>query len=155
MLNGPLGQFIPFVPGAPIDGQPELHVLVLALLQIRHHLLSSSKAHQCHTGPLNVHPQRQSRSPEHLNDVSKVFPFDVVVCFDENLSQDGLANGIIFGVELVKAVKGVTVLKKWVLKHFDRIMTSLWSALTACMSRVSTLRSNAVRFMLSNTSMSV
>lgn len=93
--------------------------------------------------------------------MSKVFPFDVVVCFDENLSQDGLAYGIVFGVELVKAVKGVAVLEKQESKHFDRIKTfesappPPWSALTACMSRVSTLRSNAVRFMLSNTSMSV
>lgn len=59
-----------------------------------------------------MHQQQQLRSPEHLNDVSEVFPFNVVVCFDENLSQDGLADGIIFGVELVKAVKGVAVLKK-------------------------------------------
>lgn len=124
MLNGPISQFVPFVPAAPVDGQPELHVLVLALLQICHHLLSSSKAHQCHTGPVSVHQQPQLCSPEHLNDVGKVFPFDVVVCFDENLSQDGLADGIIFGVELVKAVKGVTVLKKMVLKQFDRMITS-------------------------------
>lgn len=32
MFNSPLGQFVPFVSAAPVDGQPELHVLVLALL---------------------------------------------------------------------------------------------------------------------------
>lgn len=63
-----------------------------------------------------MHQQPHLCSPEHLNDVSKVFPFDVVVCFDENLSQDGLADGIIFGVKLVKAVKGVAVLKKMGVK---------------------------------------
>lgn len=124
MLNSPLSQFVPFVPAAPVDGQPKLHVLVLALLQIRHHLLSSSKAHQCPTGPVHLHQQRLLCSPEHLNDVSEVFPFDVVVGFDENLSQDGLANRIILSVELVKAVKSVAVLKKMVLKQFDRIITA-------------------------------
>lgn len=121
MLNGPLSQFVPFVPAAPVDGQPELHVLVLALLQVRHHLLSSSKARQRGTAPLRGHRQQQLGSPEHLNDVSEVFPFDVVVCFDENLSQDGLAYGIVFGVELVKAVKGVAVLEKQESKHLDKI----------------------------------
>ena len=49
---------------------------------------------------------------EHLNNVAKVFPLNVVVCFDEDLSQDGLADGVVFGIELVKAVKSVTVLQK-------------------------------------------
>lgn len=39
MFDGPLGQFVPFVPGAPVDGEPQLHVLVLALLQVCDHLL--------------------------------------------------------------------------------------------------------------------
>lgn len=124
MLDGPLSQFVPFVPAAAVDGQPELHVLVLALLQVGHHLLSSSTARQRGTAPLRVHQQQQARSPEHLNDVSKVFPFDVVVRFDEDLSQDGLAYGIVFGVELVKAVKGVAVLEKQESTHFDRTITS-------------------------------
>lgn len=107
----------------------------------------------------------------HLDNVTKVFPLNVVVCFDEDLSQDGLANRIVFGIELVKAVKGVAVLGKelercvkllsGVSLEFDdfsfrtRQHRLFLPSLTACMSRVSTLRSKAVRFMLSNTSISV
>lgn len=42
MFYSPLGQFVPLVPAASVNGQPELHVLVLALLQVCHHLLKSS-----------------------------------------------------------------------------------------------------------------
>ena len=59
--------------------------------------------------------------------MTKVFPLDVVVCFDEDLSQDGLANGIIFGIELVKAVESVTVLQEE-LKHCDSNNLSLTDA---------------------------
>lgn len=48
---------------------------------------------------------------EHLNNVTKIFPLNVVVRFDEDLSQDGLANGIIFGIEFVKSVESVTILQ--------------------------------------------
>lgn len=58
---------------------------------------------------------------EHLNYVTKVFPLDVVVCFDEDLSQDGLADGIVFGIELVKAMKSVTVLQEK-LKHYVTVI---------------------------------
>lgn len=40
----------------------------------------------------------------------KVFSFDVVVGLDEDLSENGLADRIVFGVELVKPMEGVTVL---------------------------------------------
>lgn len=40
----------------------------------------------------------------------KIFPFDVVVCLDEDLSEDGFSDGVVFGVELVKPMKCVTVL---------------------------------------------
>lgn len=43
--------------------------------------------------------------------MTKVFPFDVVVSFNEDLSQDGLADGVVLGIELVKSMKGVTVLQ--------------------------------------------
>lgn len=46
----------------------------------------------------------------HLDDVGKVFPFDVVVSLDEDLSEDGFSNGVVFGVELVKPMEGVTIL---------------------------------------------
>lgn len=53
---------------------------------------------------------------QHLNNVTKVFPLNVVVCLDEDFSQNGLTNGIVFGIELVKAMESVSVLQK-VLKH--------------------------------------
>lgn len=40
----------------------------------------------------------------------KVFPFDVVVRLDEDLSEDGLSYWVVLGVELVKPVEGVAVL---------------------------------------------
>lgn len=109
--------------------------------------------------------------------MTKVFPLNVVVRFDEDLSQDGLSYGIVFGVELVKAMESVAVLQKdsnnlsltdavvWLNQYLSFqhqgtfidcfFISSSWALLTACMSRVSTLRSKAVRFMVSNTSMSV
>lgn len=36
----------------------------------------------------------------------------MVVCFDEDLSEDGLADGIVLGVELVEAVESVPVLQR-------------------------------------------
>lgn len=44
--------------------------------------------------------------------MAEVFPVDVVVSFDEDLSQDGFSDGIVFGVELVEAVEGVPVLRR-------------------------------------------
>lgn len=41
MFDGPLSQVIPFVSGAAVDGQAQLGVLVLALLQVKHHLLDT------------------------------------------------------------------------------------------------------------------
>lgn len=42
----------------------------------------------------------------------KVFSFNVVVGFDEDLSENRLSNRVVFGVELVKPMEGVTVLKR-------------------------------------------
>ena len=47
----------------------------------------------------------------YLNDVGKVLPLNVVVGLNEDFTQDGLSDGVVFGVELVKAVEGVTVLR--------------------------------------------
>ena len=47
----------------------------------------------------------------YLDDVGKVFPFNVVVRLDEDLPQDGLSDGVVFGVELVEAVERVSVLR--------------------------------------------
>lgn len=43
VFNGPLSQLVPFVPGAAVDGQTELGVLVLTLLQVKHHLLNTHR----------------------------------------------------------------------------------------------------------------
>lgn len=118
MFYSPLGQFVPFISGAPINGQPELHVLVLALLQVCHHLLRSSdtNSQQGASASLPVIqqlavPRAVFKSPnKHLDNVTEVFPLNVVVCFDEDLSQDRFPNRIVFGIELVKAVKSVAVL---------------------------------------------
>lgn len=40
----------------------------------------------------------------------KIFPFDVVVRLDEDLSEDGLSYWVVLGVELVKPVERVAVL---------------------------------------------
>ncbi len=45
-----------------------------------------------------------------LDYVRKVFPFNVVVGLDEDLSEDGFSNGVVFGVELIKPMECVTVL---------------------------------------------
>lgn len=39
VLDRPLGQTVPLVPRAAVDGQAQLHVLVFAFLQVLHHLL--------------------------------------------------------------------------------------------------------------------
>lgn len=126
MFDGPPGQFVPLVSGAAVDRQPELHVLVLALLQVSHHLLRSSDTNSQQRAPVPHTVTLQASAAlavlkaqaivyafsEHLNDVTKVFPLDVVVCFDEDLSQDGLADGVVFGIELIESVESVTVLEK-------------------------------------------
>ncbi len=48
----------------------------------------------------------------YLDDVSEVFPVDVVVGLDVDLSEDGLSDGVVFGVEFVEAVEGVPVLRR-------------------------------------------
>lgn len=40
----------------------------------------------------------------------KVFSFNVVVCLDEDLPEDGLSDGVVFGIELIKPMKRVSVL---------------------------------------------
>lgn len=56
---------------------------------------------------------------QHLNDVTKVFALNVVVCFDEDLSQDRLADGIVLGIELVEAMESVAVLQKQLITSDD------------------------------------
>lgn len=42
----------------------------------------------------------------------EVFPLNMVVSLDKDFSEDGLSNGVVFGVEFIKAVKRVTVLEE-------------------------------------------
>lgn len=57
--------------------------------------------------------QLSLRSLQYLNDVGKVLPLDVVVCLDEDFTQNGLADGVVLCIELVESVEGVTVLWIW------------------------------------------
>lgn len=117
VLDGPLGQLVPLIPGASVDGESQLLVLVFALLQVGHHLLGRQATH------INSQQGASARhglcrhllfcwTPwgQHLDDVSEVLPLDVVVGFDEDLPEDGLADGVVLGVELVEAVESVSVL---------------------------------------------
>lgn len=52
--------------------------------------------------------------------MSKVLPFDVVICFDEDLSQSAFSYRVVLGVELVKSMKGVPVLQQSSLFRFQR-----------------------------------
>lgn len=132
MFYSPLGQFVPFISGAPVNGQPELHVLVLALLQVCHHLLRSSDTNRQQGASVSLPVILQLpvsrvvfKGPnKHLDNVTKVFPLNVVVCFDEDLSQDGLPDRIVFGIELVKAVKSVAVLGKE-LEHCVKLLSGV------------------------------
>lgn len=56
----------------------------------------------------------------YFNHMSKVLPFDVVICFDEDLSQSAFSYRVVLGVELVKSMKGVPVLQQSSLFRFQR-----------------------------------
>ena len=48
----------------------------------------------------------------HLYDVTEIFPLHMIVRFYEDLSQDGLADRVVLGVEFVKTMESVPVLKR-------------------------------------------
>lgn len=81
--DGPLGQLVPLVTGLAVDGQPQLGVLVLALLKVVRNL---------------------------VDDAGKVLAVEVVVRLEEHLAQAALTDRVVLGVELVEAVEGVAVL---------------------------------------------
>ena len=83
VLDGPLGQRVPLVVLASVDGQAELDVLVLALLEVGGDLF------------------------EQLGEELAV---DVVVHLDEYVSEARLADRIVFGVEFVEAMERVAIL---------------------------------------------
>ena len=82
MGYGPLGQFVPFVRFAAINGQPQLKVLVLGLVQVGEDL---------------------------LDDPGKVSSTNIVVCLHEHFPQSRLSDRVVLGVELVKPVECVPV----------------------------------------------
>lgn len=45
-----------------------------------------------------------------LDYVCKVFPLNMIVSLDEDLSEDRFSNGVVFGIEFVKAMERVAVL---------------------------------------------
>lgn len=118
VLDGPLGQLVPLVSRASVDGETQLLVLVFALLQVGHHLLVKAVVtHNGQQGASTPHlladvGRLPRRTGQYLDDVCKVFPLNVVVGLDEDLSEDGLADGVVLGVELVEAVESVAVLHR-------------------------------------------
>ena len=52
-----------------------------------------------------------SKNDNYLNDMSEVFSRYKVVCLDEYFSQSALSYWVVLGVELIKSVERVTILK--------------------------------------------
>lgn len=48
----------------------------------------------------------------HLDYVCKVFSLNVIISLDEDLPKDGFSNRVVFGVELVKSMECVAVLRR-------------------------------------------
>ena len=71
--------------------------LVLALLQISHHLYD----HESET------IQRPSRRPHTAGELCEVLPLDVVIRFEKDLTQARLSDWVVFEVELVEPMEGV------------------------------------------------
>ena len=85
VVQSPFGQFVPLVGAAPVDGQPQLEVLVLGLFEVEHDL---------------------------LDEFAKEAASDEVVGLHKDFTKAGLSYGVVFGVELVKSVKCVAVLNE-------------------------------------------
>lgn len=83
--HGPGGELVPLVKRAAVNGEPQLEVDILGVIQLNKHL---------------------------LHNVGKVFSVDKVVCLHKDLSQSRLTNWVVFCIELVKSVKCVSVLLK-------------------------------------------
>lgn len=56
--------------------------------------------------------------------MTEIFPLHVVVRFYEDLSQDGLANRIVLGIEFIKTMESVSVLKMKQKTNGDTTATS-------------------------------
>lgn len=82
VVDHPVGQLIPLILGTTVDRDTVLGHLVLALLQIRKDLLGN---------------------------VSKVATLNLVISFHKDLTETGLANGVVLQVELVEPVERILV----------------------------------------------
>lgn len=81
--NGPLGQFVPFVSAFTVNRQTEFGVLILRFFQVGRHF---------------------------VDDSGKILTADVIVRFQERLSQTGFADRIVFRVEFIEPVERVPIL---------------------------------------------
>lgn len=75
-------------------------------------LISLDTLQESRGGSERLHCAVDSTDSTYLDNVSKILPLDMVVCFDEDLPEDGLSDGVVFGVEFVKAMESVTVLRE-------------------------------------------
>ena len=82
VIDDPSSELLPFVNGSAIDGDSPFNKLVFAGFQVRDDLLC---------------------------DFSEVASFDIVVSLQKDFSESRLPNGIVFEVELVKAMEGISV----------------------------------------------
>ena len=80
----PVGQLVPLVHRPPVNGQTELQVDVLSIVQVNEDLLDY---------------------------VGKVFTIDHVISLHEDLSESGLSDGIVFGIEFVKSMECISILR--------------------------------------------
>ena len=88
----PVSQLVPLDDRATIDGDSELAVLVLLLLQVREHLLDQLPKIPDMFSNDNFCEQKSVHAPSS----------HVIVRLHENLSQPTLPHRIVFGVEFVK-----------------------------------------------------
>lgn len=91
---------------------------ILMMMQIQISFYFFSKILKFHD--VHVHESSRHKKTPYFNHMSKVFPIDVVICFDENLSQSALSYGVVLCVELVKSMKGVPILQQNSLFRFQR-----------------------------------
>ena len=94
VIDSPFRQFIPFRSRTAIDWNPEFQVLVFGLLQITHDL---------------------------LDDSPKEFASNIIVCLHKDFSKPGFSDGVVLCVELVKAMKSVSILELEVKMSFFKL----------------------------------
>lgn len=80
VVDNPGCKFVPLVNGSAVNGNSPLNHLVFARFQIRDDL---------------------------FRDLGQVPAFEVVIRLEENGSQPGFSNWIVFKIELVESMKGV------------------------------------------------